>query len=187
MLNIELQPPPPPPPSPSSSSSSSPSSSNYSTSSSSSPSCYSSSSPPSSSPLLLLLLFLHILLLFKLLLLLHILLLFKLLLLPLLLLFLLLPHPSSPSTFPSFSYSPSSSCYYPSTSTLPIGFGYADVENGVRCSPDTVMRIASIGKTLVMAIAGKLLQTGDLDLDRDVREYVKTWPQKTYDNKNVWS
>ena len=37
------------------------------------------------------------------------------------------------------------------------GFGYADVENGVPCSPDTVMRIASISKPLTATAVGENL------------------------------
>ena len=36
------------------------------------------------------------------------------------------------------------------------GFGFADIENGVVCSPETVMRIASISKPLTATAAGLL-------------------------------
>lgn len=65
------------------------------------------------------------------------------------------------------------------------GYGYADVENNVKCRPETVMRVASVGKTFTMAIAAKLMQKQRLDLDKDVAEYVETWPQKSYDGKKV--
>lgn len=38
------------------------------------------------------------------------------------------------------------------------GFGFADVENKVRCSPATVMRIASISKPLTATAAGEIIQ-----------------------------
>ncbi|GIY58024.1 serine beta-lactamase-like protein LACTB, mitochondrial [Caerostris darwini] len=65
------------------------------------------------------------------------------------------------------------------------GFGYADVENRVLCSPDTVMRIASISKSITMTAVAKLWEQGKLDLDKPVQEYVPTFPQKTYDGKKV--
>ena len=37
------------------------------------------------------------------------------------------------------------------------GFGYSDVENSVQCTPDTVMRIASISKPLTATAVGMLL------------------------------
>lgn len=52
------------------------------------------------------------------------------------------------------------------------GFGYADVENMTPCHAQTVMRIASISKSITMAIAAELIDAGKLDLDRHVSEYV---------------
>ena len=57
------------------------------------------------------------------------------------------------------------------------GFGYADVENRVVAHPDTLMRIASISKSLTITAAARLLETGQLDLDRNVRDYVPAWPE----------
>lgn len=58
------------------------------------------------------------------------------------------------------------------------GFGFADVENRVMASPSTVMRIASISKPLAMTAAAKLVQEGKLDLDKPIRDYVPSWPEK---------
>ncbi|GBO02176.1 Serine beta-lactamase-like protein LACTB, mitochondrial, partial [Araneus ventricosus] len=63
------------------------------------------------------------------------------------------------------------------------GFGYADVENRVMCSSDTVMRIASISKSITMAAVAKLWEQGKLDVDKPVQEYVPSFPQKFYGGK----
>lgn len=65
------------------------------------------------------------------------------------------------------------------------GFGYADVENGVLCTPDTVMRIASISKPLTAVALLQLWQKGKLDLDAPVQTYVPDFPHKTFENKPV--
>jgi hypothetical protein len=65
------------------------------------------------------------------------------------------------------------------------GLGYANVENRVPCSGDTVMRIASISKSMTMAIAGKLMEQGKLDLDKPVQHYVKEWPDKEFEGEKV--
>ncbi|XP_071098818.1 serine beta-lactamase-like protein LACTB, mitochondrial [Haliotis cracherodii] len=65
------------------------------------------------------------------------------------------------------------------------GFGYMDVENRLPCTPDTVMRIASISKPITMAIAGKLKEMGILDLDRPVQDYVPHFPDKSVDGLKV--
>ncbi|ESN99960.1 hypothetical protein HELRODRAFT_113373 [Helobdella robusta] len=63
------------------------------------------------------------------------------------------------------------------------GFGLSDVENNVQCTPNTVMRIASISKPLTMAVVAKLVEGGSLDLDEDIRTYVKDWPIKSFQGK----
>ncbi|CAL4096312.1 unnamed protein product, partial [Meganyctiphanes norvegica] len=65
------------------------------------------------------------------------------------------------------------------------GFGYADVENRVPCTPQTVLRIASISKSMTMTAVAKLLEEGTLDLDAPVHKYVPYFPVKTYDGKEV--
>lgn len=37
------------------------------------------------------------------------------------------------------------------------GLGYSDVENNVKCTPDTVFRIASISKSLTATLVGTLI------------------------------
>ena len=47
------------------------------------------------------------------------------------------------------------------------------------------MRIASISKTITMAVLAKLWQEGKVDLDKDISEYVPEFPRKTVDGKEV--
>ncbi|XP_031420326.1 serine beta-lactamase-like protein LACTB, mitochondrial isoform X2 [Clupea harengus] len=65
------------------------------------------------------------------------------------------------------------------------GMGYADLENRVLCSPDTVMRIASISKPLTAAAAARLWEEGMLDLDAPVQKYVPEFPEKTFEGEAV--
>ncbi|XP_023243128.1 serine beta-lactamase-like protein LACTB, mitochondrial isoform X5 [Centruroides sculpturatus] len=65
------------------------------------------------------------------------------------------------------------------------GLGYADIENRVLCTEDTVMRIASISKSITMIAVAKLWEEGKLDLDKPVQEYVPYFPKKTYEGKKV--
>ncbi|XP_029909207.1 serine beta-lactamase-like protein LACTB, mitochondrial isoform X2 [Myripristis murdjan] len=65
------------------------------------------------------------------------------------------------------------------------GLGYADLENRVPCSPETVMRIASISKPLTSAAAARLCEEGKLDLDVPVQKYVPEFPQKQFDGEDV--
>ncbi|XP_063860892.1 serine beta-lactamase-like protein LACTB, mitochondrial [Scylla paramamosain] len=65
------------------------------------------------------------------------------------------------------------------------GFGFADLENGVRCSPATVMRIASISKSLTMTAVAKLWEDGKLDLDAPIQKYIPNFPKKTYNGEEV--
>jgi serine beta-lactamase-like protein LACTB len=65
------------------------------------------------------------------------------------------------------------------------GLGMADVENRVPCHPGTVMRIASISKSMTMAVVAKLWQDGKLDLDKPVQFYVPSFPKKTFNKEEV--
>lgn len=65
------------------------------------------------------------------------------------------------------------------------GFGYADIENRVSCTRKTVMRIASISKSITMTAVAKLWQDGKLDLDKSIQEYVPHFPQKTFEGQPV--
>ncbi|VDM73197.1 unnamed protein product [Strongylus vulgaris] len=65
------------------------------------------------------------------------------------------------------------------------GFGFANVESGSQCTGDTVMRIASISKPITATIAARLVQSGKLDLDKPIQDYLPDFPQKKYDGKPV--
>ncbi|KAM3609830.1 uncharacterized protein V6R79_020912 [Siganus canaliculatus] len=65
------------------------------------------------------------------------------------------------------------------------GIGYADLENRVPCSPETVLRIASISKPLTSAAAARLCEEGKLDLDVPVQKYVPEFPQKQFAGQDV--
>uniref|UniRef100_A0A8D3B1U2 Lactamase, beta n=1 Tax=Scophthalmus maximus TaxID=52904 RepID=A0A8D3B1U2_SCOMX len=65
------------------------------------------------------------------------------------------------------------------------GIGFADLENRVPCSADTVMRIASISKPLTSAAAARLCEEGKLDLEVPVQNYVPDFPQKQFDGEDV--
>ncbi|XP_043933758.1 serine beta-lactamase-like protein LACTB, mitochondrial [Protopterus annectens] len=65
------------------------------------------------------------------------------------------------------------------------GLGYADVENRVPCKPSTVMRIASISKSLTMTAIARLWEEGKLDLDAPVQKYVPEFPEKEYEGEKV--
>lgn len=52
------------------------------------------------------------------------------------------------------------------------GFGYADLENEVPATADTVYRIGSVTKQFTAAAAMLLVEEGTLDLSSDLREYL---------------
>ncbi|KAI7811843.1 serine beta-lactamase-like protein LACTB, mitochondrial isoform X1 [Triplophysa rosa] len=65
------------------------------------------------------------------------------------------------------------------------GVGYADLENRVRCSPETVMRIASISKPLTAAAVARLWEEGKINLDAPVQKYVPEFPEKQFEGEKV--
>lgn len=65
------------------------------------------------------------------------------------------------------------------------GLGYADVENQVACSPESVMRIGSVSKPLTAVALLQLSEEGRLGLDASVRDYVPSFPVKMYDGHPV--
>ncbi len=52
------------------------------------------------------------------------------------------------------------------------GFGYADLENEVPATADTVYRIGSVTKQFTAAAAMLLVQEGELNLEADLRKYL---------------
>ncbi|XP_070536043.1 serine beta-lactamase-like protein LACTB, mitochondrial [Ptychodera flava] len=65
------------------------------------------------------------------------------------------------------------------------GIGFSDVENRVKCHSHTVMRIASISKSLTMVAVARLLEEGKLNLDTPIQEYVPSFPEKTHKGEKV--
>lgn len=63
---------------------------------------------------------------------------------------------------------------------LTQGYGFADVENSVPASADTVYRIASISKSISATAAMKLVESGKLDLDVPIQKYCSAFPQKPW-------
>ena len=66
-----------------------------------------------------------------------------------------------------------------------VGLGYSDVENGVLCSPQTVMRIASISKAMSAIALMQLWEKGKVDLDAPIQKYVPYFPEKEFAGKPV--
>ena len=74
---------------------------------------------------------------------------------------------------------------YNGQTVLSTGDGYADVENGVRCSSKTVMRIASISKPLTAVALLQLWQQKKIDLDAPIQQYVPNFPEKSFNGVPV--
>lgn len=64
-----------------------------------------------------------------------------------------------------------------------VGLGYSDVENGVPCTPQTVMRVASISKA--MTSVALMWERGKVGLDAPVQKYVPYFPEKELAGKPV--
>ncbi|XP_075064476.1 serine beta-lactamase-like protein LACTB, mitochondrial [Mixophyes fleayi] len=65
------------------------------------------------------------------------------------------------------------------------GLGFADVENRIPCSPESVMRVASISKSFTMTALAKLWEENRLDLDAPVQKYVPEFPEKEFEGEKV--
>jgi CubicO group peptidase (beta-lactamase class C family) len=52
------------------------------------------------------------------------------------------------------------------------GFGYADVENGVEATPETVYMVASVSKLFTAAAIMQLADQGEIDIDQPLQTYV---------------
>lgn len=58
-------------------------------------------------------------------------------------------------------------------------FGLSDLEDGAEASPQTRFRIGSLSKLPTAAAAARLYETGILDLDAPIQQYVPGFPAKT--------
>lgn len=52
------------------------------------------------------------------------------------------------------------------------GFGYANIKDKVKMTPDTRLRAASVSKLITTLALGHLLSQGKLDLDAPIKEYI---------------
>jgi serine beta-lactamase-like protein LACTB, mitochondrial len=60
------------------------------------------------------------------------------------------------------------------------GYGFADFENFVPATSDTVYRTASIGKSITATAAMRLVEQGKLNLDEPVQAYCAAFPRKQW-------
>ena len=60
------------------------------------------------------------------------------------------------------------------------GFGWADLEDGMKVTPHTRFRIGTASVVLTSAAAGLLLEQGKLKLDGEIQAYVPSFPRKQW-------
>lgn len=60
------------------------------------------------------------------------------------------------------------------------GFGWADIDQRTRVTPDTRFRIGGASKVLTSAAVGVLLEKGRLNLDAEIQTYVPEFPKKQW-------
>jgi serine beta-lactamase-like protein LACTB, mitochondrial len=60
------------------------------------------------------------------------------------------------------------------------GFGWADLENRVKVTPDTRFRIGTASTALTAVAVGLLLEKGQLKLDDEIQTYVPEFPKKQW-------
>ena len=60
------------------------------------------------------------------------------------------------------------------------GYGFADLENDVAATDETVYRLASISKPVTAVLIMQLVEQGNLDLDGDVSTILMEWPKKRW-------
>src|SRR5215813_2215432 len=67
------------------------------------------------------------------------------------------------------------------------GFGYADVENRIPATPDTLYHLASITKTFTAILVLQLVEQGKLDLDEPISHYSKDFKEDSIRLKHLIS
>lgn len=60
------------------------------------------------------------------------------------------------------------------------GFGFSNLEDEVKVSPETKFRIASVSKSVTSLALGNLVEEGRINLDADIRTYVPEFPEKAH-------
>ena len=65
----------------------------------------------------------------------------------------------------------------------------ADIENHVPCSDKAMMRVASVSKAIGSGLVGTLVQSGKLNWDDNVHDYLSTavYPKKTFNGKSMFT
>lgn len=67
------------------------------------------------------------------------------------------------------------------------GFGYCELENLVRCKPESVFRVASISKALTSSLVGHLVENGHLRFEDSIYDQLAedVFQRKTWNNESV--
>ncbi|KAE9553898.1 hypothetical protein FO519_002887 [Halicephalobus sp. NKZ332] len=65
------------------------------------------------------------------------------------------------------------------------GVGFSDVEQAVPCTGNSVMRIASISKSVTAVLVARLVEEGKFDVDVPIQQYVPSFPKKKFEGKDV--
>jgi CubicO group peptidase (beta-lactamase class C family) len=60
------------------------------------------------------------------------------------------------------------------------GFGFADLESGMRATGSTIYRIGSVSKPVVGTALMQLVEQGKVDLDAELQTYVPEFPRKRW-------
>lgn len=60
------------------------------------------------------------------------------------------------------------------------GFGFADIESGMRATGSTIYRIGSVSKPVVGTALMQLVEQGKVDLDAELQTYVPEFPRKRW-------
>lgn len=68
---------------------------------------------------------------------------------------------------------------------LSLGFGFANIETQTEMKPECIMRIASISKSMTMAMLAKLMEEGKIDIDKPIQTYLPDYPEKCVDGEKV--
>ena len=63
--------------------------------------------------------------------------------------------------------------------------GLADIENEVQCKFNTVLRVASVSKSIGSGLVASLVEQGKLQWDEDINKYVpeSVFPKKTWNGE----
>ena len=60
------------------------------------------------------------------------------------------------------------------------GFGLADIEHNIKMTPDTLIRIGSISKSMTSVAITKFIEKGDMNIDDKVANYLPNYPKKKH-------